>query len=98
MSSLRAYAIDGIRPRHRPTAYVHPSAVLIGDVIIGPGLLRRPCASLRGDFGRLILEARRQPAGYLRHAWIPGHRHRGREDGHIGHGAVLLAAVGGRMR
>jgi phenylacetic acid degradation protein len=29
MSSLRVYAIDGIVPVVDPTAYVHPSAVLI---------------------------------------------------------------------
>ena len=57
MSSLRVYAIDGIVPVVDPTAYVHPSAVLIGDVIVGPGCYVGPCASLRGDFGRLILEA-----------------------------------------
>jgi phenylacetic acid degradation protein len=39
-----------------PTAYVHPSAVLIGDVIVGPRCYVGPLASLRGDFGRLILE------------------------------------------
>lgn len=33
-----------------PPLYVHPSAVLIGDVIIGPGCYVGPCASLRGDF------------------------------------------------
>jgi phenylacetic acid degradation protein len=57
MTSLRVYAIDGIVPVVDPTAYVHPSAVLIGDVIVGPGCYVGPCASLRGDFGRLILEA-----------------------------------------
>jgi carbonic anhydrase/acetyltransferase-like protein (isoleucine patch superfamily) len=25
-----------------PSAYVHPTAVLIGDVIIGPGVMRVP--------------------------------------------------------
>jgi phenylacetic acid degradation protein len=39
-----------------PTAYVHPTAVLIGDVIVGPRCYVGPLASLRGDFGRLILE------------------------------------------
>ena len=53
---LKVYAIDGIVPVVDPTAYVHPSAILIGDVIIGPDCYVGPCASLRGDFGRLILE------------------------------------------
>lgn len=48
---MPCYAIDGIGPVVDPTAHVHPSAVLIGDVIVGPGCYVGPCASLRGDFG-----------------------------------------------
>ena len=55
-TTLRVYAIDGIVPVVDPSAYVHPSAVLIGDVIVGPECYVGPCASLRGDFGRVILE------------------------------------------
>ena len=54
---MPCYEIDGLRPVVHPTAYVHPTAVLIGDVVIGPGAYVGPCASLRGDFGRLVLEA-----------------------------------------
>ena len=43
----KVYAIDGITP------VVHPSAVLIGDVIVGPRAYIGPRASLRGDFGRI---------------------------------------------
>jgi phenylacetic acid degradation protein len=50
---MTCYAIDGIVPVVDPTAHVHPSAVLIGDVIVGPGCDVGPCASLRGDFGRI---------------------------------------------
>ena len=32
MTRLKVYAIDGIVPVVDPSAYVHPSAVLIGDV------------------------------------------------------------------
>lgn len=52
------YAIDGVTPVVDPSAFVHPSAVLIGDVIVGPGCYIGPGASLRGDFGRLIIVAR----------------------------------------
>ena len=51
---LTVYEIDGITPVVDPTAFVHPSAVLIGDVLVGPGAYVGPCASLRGDFGRLV--------------------------------------------
>jgi len=89
MSSLRVYAIDGIVPVVDPTAYVHPSAVLIGDVIVGPGCYVGPCASLRGDFGRLILERGANLQDTCVMHGFPGTDTVVEEDGHIGHGAVL---------
>lgn len=55
---MPTYEIAGIVPVVDPTAFVHPTAVLIGDVIIGPGCYVGPLASLRGDFGRLVLGGR----------------------------------------
>lgn len=89
MTSLRVYAIDGIVPVVDPTAYVHPSAVLIGDVIVGPGCYVGPCASLRGDFGRLILERGANLQDTCVMHGFPGTDTVVGEDGHIGHGAVL---------
>jgi len=96
MSSLRVYAIDGIVPVVDPTAYVHPSAVLIGDVIIGPGCYVGPCASLRGDFGRLILEAGANLQDTCVMHGFPGTDTVVEENGHIGHGAVLHGCRVGR--
>ena len=89
MSKLRVYAIDGIVPVVDPSAYVHPSAVLIGDVIIGPDCYVGPCASLRGDFGRLILEAGANLQDTCVMHGFPGTDTVVEENGHIGHGAVL---------
>ncbi len=89
MTALRVYAIDGIIPVVDPTAYVHPSAVLIGDVIVGPGCYVGPCASLRGDFGRLILERGANLQDTCVMHGFPGTDTVVEEDGHIGHGAVL---------
>lgn len=89
MNSLRVYAIDGIVPVVDPTAFVHPSAVLIGDVIVGPGCYVGPCASLRGDFGRLILERGANLQDTCVMHGFPGTDTVVEEDGHIGHGAVL---------
>ena len=41
---LTVYSIDGVTPVVDPTAYVHPSAVLIGDVIVGPRCYIGPAA------------------------------------------------------
>ncbi len=44
-------------PRVDPTAYIHPSAVLIGDVEVGPGASVWPGAVLRGDDGPIVIGA-----------------------------------------
>jgi phenylacetic acid degradation protein len=54
---VKVYAIDGLTPVVHPDAYVHPSAVLIGDVHVGAGAYIGPSASLRGDYGRIVIEA-----------------------------------------
>ena len=89
MNTLRVYAIDGIVPVVDPSAFVHPSAVLIGDVIVGPGCYVGPCASLRGDFGRLLLERGANLQDTCVMHGFPGTDTIVGEDGHIGHGAVL---------
>ena len=33
-ASMTCYSLDGLTPVVDPSAYVHPSAVLIGDVIL----------------------------------------------------------------
>ena len=53
---MPAYAFEGLVPVVDPTTYVHPLASLIGDVILGPGCYIGPGASLRGDFGRIVVE------------------------------------------
>ena len=88
-TTLRVYAIDGIVPVVDPSAYVHPSAVLIGDVIVGPECYVGPCASLRGDFGRLILERGANLQDTCVMHGFPGTDTVVEENGHIGHGAVL---------
>lgn len=90
---LTVYAIDGITPVVDPTAYVHPSAVLIGDVIIGPGVYIGPCASLRGDFGRLEVRAGANVQDCCVMHGFPGTDTVIEEDGHIGHGAVLHGCI-----
>jgi phenylacetic acid degradation protein len=90
---LTVYAIDGVTPVVDPSAFVHPTAVLIGDVIVGPGCDIGPTACLRGDFGRLEVRAGAniQDTCVL-HAY-PGTDTIVDEDGHIGHGAVLHGCI-----
>ena len=47
------YALGDVAPRIDPSAFVHPDAVVIGDVTIGPSSSVWPSAVVRGD-GRPI--------------------------------------------
>ena len=86
---VNVYSFNGLVPVVHPDAYVHPSAVLIGDVHVGPRCYIGPCASLRGDFGRIVVKAGSNVqdgcvvhGGSKQDAIIE-------ENGHIGHCAVI---------
>ncbi len=93
---VKVYEINGVRPVVHPTAYVHPSAVLIGDVIVGPRCYVGPLASMRGDFGRLILEEGANLQDSCVMHGFPEDDTVVEVDGHIGHGAVLHGCRVGR--
>jgi phenylacetic acid degradation protein len=83
------YEIDGVRPVVDPSAFVHPDATVIGDVIIGPNTYIGPLASLRGDFGRIVVGAGSNVQdGCVLHAF-PGRDLVIEADGHIAHGSIL---------
>ena len=86
---MSVYNLEGITPVVHPEAYVHETAVLIGDVIIGAGCYIGPNASLRGDFGRIIVEAGANVQDTCVMHTFPGKDCIVERDGHIGHGAVL---------
>jgi phenylacetic acid degradation protein len=89
---VKVYSIDGLTPVVHPDAYVHPSAVLIGDVHVGRGVYIGPSASLRGDFGRLVVEAGANlQDGCIVHGF-PESDTVIEQDGHIGHGAIIHSA------
>jgi carbonic anhydrase/acetyltransferase-like protein (isoleucine patch superfamily) len=52
------YALGDREPDIDPTAYVHPMAVVIGSVTIGPESSVWPSAVLRGDHGDIRIGAR----------------------------------------
>ena len=86
------YAIEDLIPVVDPTAYVHPTAVLIGDVIVGPRCYVGPTACLRGDFGRITLQDGANVQDTCVIHSFPDSDTIIEVDGHIGHGAVLHGA------
>ncbi|MBI3453097.1 MAG: phenylacetic acid degradation protein PaaY [Rhodospirillales bacterium] len=86
---MPVYEIDGIVPVVDPTSFIHPTASLIGDVIVGPNCYVGPGASLRGDFGRLVMvEGCNLQDNCIVHGF-PNTDTVMETDAHIGHGAIL---------
>ncbi|MDQ1687943.1 MAG: hypothetical protein QOK42_918 [Frankiaceae bacterium] len=52
------YALGDLVPSVHPEAFVHPDAVVIGDVTIGAGSSVWPSAVLRGDYGSISVGER----------------------------------------
>src|SRR5687768_16216646 len=55
---MAIYALGRVEPTIDGTAYIHPEAVVIGDVTIGPESSVWPSAVLRGDPGGIVVGAR----------------------------------------
>jgi phenylacetic acid degradation protein len=86
---MAVYSLDGLVPVVDPTTFVHPQASLIGDVIIAGGCYVGPGASLRGDFGRIVLQAGANVQDCCVLHSFPSKDTLLEVDAHIGHGAVL---------
>lgn len=54
---MAIYALGSRIPEIHPDAFVHPDAVVIGDVHLGSGASVWPQAVLRGDYGRITVGA-----------------------------------------
>jgi len=90
---LKVFAVNGVTPVVDPTAFVHPSAVLIGDVIVGARCYVGPAASLRGDFGRIEVRAGANVQDCCVMHGFPQTDTVIEEEGHIGHGAILHGCI-----
>ncbi|HMD44914.1 MAG TPA: gamma carbonic anhydrase family protein [Acidimicrobiales bacterium] len=54
---MPVYRLGDLVPAIDPDAFVHPEAVVIGNVAIGPTSSVWPGAVLRGDYGRIVVGA-----------------------------------------
>jgi phenylacetic acid degradation protein len=83
------YSIDNLIPVLEPGSFVHPSADIIGDVIIGSHCYIGPNAVIRGDFGRIIIKNGSNIQDNCVLHSFPNQDCTVEENGHIGHGAIL---------
>ncbi len=93
---VKVYSFDGVTPVVHPSSFVHPSAVLIGDVIVGPDCYIAPGASLRGDFGRIVIGRGANIQDNCIVHGFPEYDTVVEDEGHIGHGAILHCCHIGR--
>jgi phenylacetic acid degradation protein/carnitine operon protein CaiE len=90
------YEFNGYRPVVHPTAFVHPQAVITGNVIIGRHVYIGPGAALRGDWGEIIIADGCNVQENCTVHMFPGVTVRLEEGAHIGHGAIVHGAHVGR--
>ncbi len=90
------YEFNGYIPVVHESAFVHPQAVITGNVIIGKNVYIGPGAALRGDWGEIIIHDGCNVQENCTLHMFPGKSVILHESAHIGHGAVLHGAVIGR--
>lgn len=87
------FEFQGIKPVIAESAFVHPNATVIGDVIIGEHVYIGPNATLRGDWGQIIIEDECNVQESCTIHMFPGVTVKLKNKAHIGHGAVIHGAT-----
>lgn len=90
------YEFKGFRPVVHESAFVHPQAVVTGNVIIGRDVYIGPGAAIRGDWGGIVIEDGCNVQENCTIHMFPGVTVRLKESAHIGHGAIIHGAQIGR--
>lgn len=86
---MALYEFDGKRPQVPSDSFVHPQAVLIGDVRLGHECLIAPGACIRADFGPVIIGDRTSIQDNAVIHVYPGSQTLIGNDVTVAHGAVL---------
>lgn len=90
------YEFQGYRPVIHESSFIHPQAVVTGNVIIGKNVYIGPGAAIRGDWGQIIIEDGCNVQENCTIHMFPGTRVLLKESAHIGHGAIIHGATIGR--
>lgn len=90
------YRFQDWTPVVHPSAFVHPQATVLGDVIIGKDVYIGPGAVLRGDWGQIIVKDGANVQENCVIHLFPGKNAVLEEMAHIGHGAIIHGSHIGR--
>lgn len=86
---MALYEFDGKKPQIPADSFVHPNAVLIGDVRIGHECLIAPGVSIRADFGPIIIGDRSSIQDNAVIHVYPGSQSVIGDDVTVAHGVIL---------
>jgi carbonic anhydrase/acetyltransferase-like protein (isoleucine patch superfamily) len=96
MKKMVLYEFEGKTPEISPSAFVFPSATIIGSVRIGENCFIGPNAVLRGDWGTIEVGTGSNIQDTCVIHSVPDGRTFLDENCHIGHGAVIHQATLGK--
>ncbi len=85
-------SFKGFTPIIHPTSYVHPLAVVTGNVVIGKDVYIGPGAALRGDWGGIIIKDGCNVQENCTIHMFPGVEVVLEAGAHVGHGAIIHGA------
>lgn len=86
---MALYEFEGKQPQIPSDSFVHPNAVLIGDVRIGHECLIAPGVSIRADFGPVIIGNRSSIQDNAVIHVYPGSKSIIEDDVTVAHGVIL---------
>jgi carbonic anhydrase/acetyltransferase-like protein (isoleucine patch superfamily) len=90
------YEFDGYIPVIDESAFIHPQASVIGNVIIGKNVFVGAGACIRADFGEIIIKDGANVQENCTIHMFPGVTVLLNENAHIGHGAIIHGATIGK--
>ncbi len=90
------YQFNNYKPIIHPSSFIHPQAVVTGNVVIGKNCYIAPGAALRGDWGQIIIEDGCNVQENCTVHMFPGITVLLKEAAHIGHGAIIHGATIGK--
>jgi phenylacetic acid degradation protein len=90
------YEFNGYIPVIDASAFIHPQAVVTGNVIIGKDVYVGPGAAIRGDWGEIIIKDGCNVQENCTIHMFPGVTVTLHEGAHIGHGAIIHGATIGK--
>jgi phenylacetic acid degradation protein len=90
---MAIYSFKGFIPVIKESSFVHPQAIVTGNVIIGENCYIGPGAAIRGDWGKIIIEDGCNVQENCTIHMFPGKDVILRKSAHIGHGAIIHGGI-----